>query len=76
LSELYDSEGKALPVVVFSAQDANPLVAARVDAMLTKSLTSIDKLVAILRRIVAEKASSPRRASSPAAFQQPNQEVA
>jgi PAS domain S-box-containing protein len=77
LSELHDRDGKSIPVVVFSAQDANPEVAVRVEAMLTKSRTSIDKLVGILRRIVADRGrpTLPVVVSSPA-FQGSNREVA
>jgi DNA-binding response OmpR family regulator len=77
LSELYDRDGYAIPVVVFSAQDANPVVAARVEAMLTKSRTSIERLVGILRRIVADKGVSPPSRGAPAPFTaSPGQEVA
>jgi hypothetical protein len=63
--------------VVFSAQDANPAVAVRVEAMLTKSRTSIEKLVGILRRIVARRASHATPfIVSPPIFQGPNKEVA
>jgi DNA-binding response OmpR family regulator/nitrogen-specific signal transduction histidine kinase len=51
LLDLYDAEGHALPVVVFSAQDT-PEVAARVLAVLNRSRASIDSLVATLRRLV------------------------
>jgi PAS domain S-box-containing protein len=59
LPDLHDRNGDAVPVVVFSAQDKNSVVADRVEAMLTKSRTSIDGLVCILRRIVASK-TGPR----------------
>ena len=76
LSELHDRDGKPIPVVVFSAQDANPEVAVRVEAMLTKSRTSIDKLVGILRRIVADRGRpTPLIVASPR-FQGSNREVA
>jgi PAS domain S-box-containing protein len=54
LPELQNRNGRSIPVVVFSGQDANPAVAARVDALLTKSRTSIDDLVGILRGIAAK----------------------
>ncbi len=77
LSELHDRDGKPIPVVVFSAQDANPEVAVRVEAMLTKSRTSIDKLVGILRRIVADRGRpTPPIVVSPPTFQGSNREVA
>ena len=50
LHELRDSEGDAIPLVVFSPQDANPVSAVQVRAALIKSRTSIDKLVATLRK--------------------------
>ncbi len=50
LHELRDSEGDAIPLVVFSPQDANPVFAVQVRAALTKSRTSIDNLIAILRK--------------------------
>lgn len=53
LHELRDSEGDAIPLVVFSPQDANPAFAAQVRAALIKSRTSIDDLVATLRKRLA-----------------------
>jgi PAS domain S-box-containing protein len=53
LHELRNSDGDAIPLVVFSPQDANPAFAAQVRAALTKSRTSIDKLIATLRRRLA-----------------------
>jgi signal transduction histidine kinase len=50
LHELHDSEGDAIPLVVFSPQDANPVSAVQVRAALMNSRTSIDKLVATLRK--------------------------
>jgi DNA-binding NarL/FixJ family response regulator len=54
LPDLKSRNGRSIPVVVFSGQDTNPAVAARVDALLTKSRTSIDDLVRILRKIAAK----------------------
>jgi PAS domain S-box-containing protein len=56
--ELHDSAGEALPVIVYSAEGANPACAARVHAALTKSRASIDSLIAMLRKRVA--VPSPR----------------
>ena len=53
LHELRNSDGDAIPLVVFSPQDANPAFAAQVRAALTKSRTSIDNLIATLRRRLA-----------------------
>ena len=50
LHELRDSEGDAIPLVVFSPQDANPTFSKEVGAALIKSRTSIDSLIATLRR--------------------------
>jgi len=50
LHELRDSEGDEVPLVVFSPQDANPVFAVQVRSALTKSQTSIDSLVAVLRK--------------------------
>jgi PAS domain S-box-containing protein len=53
LHALRDSEGDAIPLVVFSPQDENPAFAVQVRAALTKSRTSIDKLIATLRKRLA-----------------------
>jgi PAS domain S-box-containing protein len=53
LPELYDSAGEAIPVIVYSAQCANSVCAAQVQAALTKSRASIDSLIANLRKRVA-----------------------
>jgi DNA-binding response OmpR family regulator len=50
LHELRDGEGDAIPLVVFSPQDANPVFAAKVQSVLIKSRTSIDDLIATLRK--------------------------
>ena len=76
LSELYDRDCKPIPVVVFSAQDANPLIAARVAAVLTKSRTSIDRLVEILRGIVMDRTPPAPFGSSPPSCQDSDREVA
>jgi DNA-binding NtrC family response regulator len=62
LHELRNSEGDAIPLVVFSPQDANPAFAMQVRAALTKSRMSIDNLIATLRkRLVANSLSSNDR---------------
>ncbi len=53
LHELRDSEGDAMPLVVFSPRAANPLFAVQVRAALTKSRTPIENLIAILRKRLA-----------------------
>jgi signal transduction histidine kinase/DNA-binding response OmpR family regulator len=50
LHELRDSEGDAIPLVVFSPPDANPVFAAQVRGALIKSRTPIDNVIAILRK--------------------------
>jgi signal transduction histidine kinase/DNA-binding response OmpR family regulator len=57
LHELRDSEGDAIPLIVFSPPDANPALAGQVRSALIKSRTSIDDLVAILKKRLA--GSSP-----------------
>jgi DNA-binding response OmpR family regulator len=59
LHELRDSEGDAIPLVVFSPQDANPVSAVQVRAALMNSRTSIDKLVATLRKRLLGSSSPP-----------------
>jgi PAS domain S-box-containing protein len=50
LHELRDSEGDAIPLVVFSPANDNPVFAAQVRGALIKSRTSIDNLIATLRK--------------------------
>ena len=50
MPELNDSDGNAIPVIVFSAQGANRACAAQVQHALTKSRASIDRLIAILSK--------------------------
>jgi len=50
LHELRDSEGDAIPLVVFSPANANPVFATQVRGALMKSRTSIDNLIATLRK--------------------------
>jgi PAS domain S-box-containing protein len=62
LHELRNGEGDAIPLVVFSPQDANPAFAVQVRAALTKSRISIDHLIATLRkRLAASSLSSNDR---------------
>jgi signal transduction histidine kinase/DNA-binding response OmpR family regulator len=53
LHELRNSEGDAIPLVVFSPPDANPVFAAQVRGALIKSRTSIDNVIATLRKRLA-----------------------
>jgi PAS domain S-box-containing protein len=59
LHELRDNDGDTIPLVVFSPQDASPLVANQFRAALINSRTSIDSLIATLRRRVGNRAPSP-----------------
>jgi signal transduction histidine kinase/DNA-binding response OmpR family regulator len=58
LHELRDGDGDAIPLVVFSPHDANPVFAVQVRAALTKSRTSIDNLIATLCKRFADNSSS------------------
>jgi len=51
LPELRRAGGKRIPAVIFSGHDADPAVAGRVDAVLTKCRASLDRLADILRRV-------------------------
>jgi signal transduction histidine kinase/DNA-binding response OmpR family regulator len=53
LHELRDSDGDAIPLVVFSPHDENPVFAAQVRSALIRSRTSIDNLIATLRKRLA-----------------------
>ena len=57
LPELRAAGRKPLPVVIFSAQDADPTTASLVDAYLTKSRTPISSLVAIVGSLAGAQAS-------------------
>jgi DNA-binding response OmpR family regulator len=53
LHELRDSEGDAIPLIVFAPPDANLGLAAQVRSALIRSRTSIDDLVAMLKKRLA-----------------------
>ena len=57
LPELHDGDGNAIPVIILSAEGANPLYAAQIHSALTKSRAPIDQLVATLRRRLNGKAA-------------------
>jgi DNA-binding response OmpR family regulator len=65
LHELRDSEGDAIPLVVFSPANANHVFAAQVRGALIKSRTSIDNLIATLRKRLA-RGSPPSNDKDPA----------
>jgi DNA-binding response OmpR family regulator len=53
LTDLHDSAGDPIPVIVYSAQGANPVCAARVRTALAQLRPPIDNLIATLRKQVA-----------------------
>lgn len=57
LPELRATGSEPLPVVIFSAQDADPSTASLVDAYLTKSRTPISSLVAIVGSLAGARPS-------------------
>jgi PAS domain S-box-containing protein len=59
LRYLRRADGNAIRAIVFSGHDAGPDIAARVDAVLTKSRTSLDRLPDVLRQM-ASKPHAPR----------------
>jgi len=59
LSELRKADGRAIPAIIFSGQEASPDVARRVDAVLVKSHASLDRLPGILRQMVSQHGTQP-----------------
>lgn len=57
LPDLRDSDGDPIPVILFSAQGANPACAARTHAALAKSSSTIESLIATLRKRLGTKSS-------------------
>lgn len=57
LPDLRQPDQSPVPVIVFSAQDADPQVAATVQAYLTKSRTPIDRLVATVHHLWQQDAA-------------------
>jgi DNA-binding NarL/FixJ family response regulator len=53
LPDLVGIDGRPLPIVVFSAQDASPELARRVQAVLTKSRGSLSTLVEAVRSVLS-----------------------
>lgn len=58
LGDLADAPGGPIPVIIFSAQDADPEIAARVQAYLTKSHTPIERLVRAVIRLARPNTST------------------
>jgi PAS domain S-box-containing protein len=52
LPDLNKAGGEPIPVVIFSAQDADPTLARKVDAVLTKSRASLERLVDTVELLV------------------------
>jgi PAS domain S-box-containing protein len=61
LPELVGVDGKPLPIVVFSAQDATPDLARRVEAVLTKSRGSLATLVEAVRSVLSQPPPPPEQ---------------
>ena len=59
LTDLRGPDGAPLPVVIFSVKEVSGDVAARVSATLVKSRTSIDELVATIRKLVTSARGDP-----------------
>jgi DNA-binding response OmpR family regulator len=55
LPYLFDSDGVAIPTIIYSAHDIDPRFQQQVSAVLTKSRTSLPDLKATVRRIIAAK---------------------
>jgi PAS domain S-box-containing protein len=53
LPEMRREDGRPIPVVIFSAQDDDPALARRVEAMLTKSRASLNDLVGTVEALLA-----------------------
>jgi PAS domain S-box-containing protein len=62
LSELRDEQGHSIPVIVYSAQEMDAALANRVEAVLTKSKTSLAGLARTVRRLT-DNSSLKREAS-------------
>jgi PAS domain S-box-containing protein len=61
LPELNDAEGLPIPVLIFSAHDADGAVLDRVAAVMTKSRTTLPSLAEAVRRLVEQPAAPARR---------------
>ncbi|CAN5349061.1 hypothetical protein BH10PSE1_BH10PSE1_31490 [soil metagenome] len=66
LSELRDDQGQSVPVIVYSAQEMDASVANRVEAVLTKSKSSLAGLARTVRRLTDnnQKRETPDAADS------------
>ena len=61
LTDLRGPDGAPLPVVIFSVKEVSSDVAARVSATLVKSRTSIEELVATIRKLVTSARGASAR---------------
>jgi len=57
LPDLRTRAGGALPTIIFTAQDADPALALRVDAVLTKSQASLKDLAIMVERLSLKRAA-------------------
>jgi len=57
LPDLRTSEGEPLPTIIFTAQDADPALALRVNAVLTKSQASLKDLATMVERLSSRRAA-------------------
>ncbi|QPQ56151.1 response regulator [Allosphingosinicella flava] len=62
LPDLRRADGEPIPVVIFSAQDADPRLARAVDAVLTKSRASLGRLVDTVESLVGAPRDQERMA--------------
>ena len=60
LPELNDADGLPIPVLIFSAHDADSSVTSRVAAVLTKSRTTLPGLAEAVRRLVQPASALPK----------------
>jgi PAS domain S-box-containing protein len=67
LGDLRKPDGTAIPAIIFSGHDAGPDVAERVDAVLTKSRASLDRLPGLLRQMVSQRGTAQTAAAQTAA---------
>jgi CheY-like chemotaxis protein len=75
LAALHKPDGAAIPAVIFSGRDADLAMSERVDAVLTKSRASLDRLAAIVRRLASSSDAAGAGAAGAAAAA-PHWEVA
>jgi CheY-like chemotaxis protein len=62
LSDLQREGQPPIPVVIFSAQDADPQIAGQVDAYLTKARTPMGSLVGLIEELAARRSQLEKAA--------------